>query len=60
MAMDDKLYNINGYPGYKITKSGKIYSVKTNKYLKFDINFNETFYQEIKFFLTSSILPNSN
>lgn len=47
MAMDDKLYNINGYPGYKITKSGKIYSVKTNKYLKFDYS---TEYPRVKLY----------
>lgn len=33
---NEKFYDIKNYEGYKITKSGKIYSLKTNRFLKFD------------------------
>lgn len=34
--MDDKLYKLKGYDGYLITKKGKIYSLKTKRFLKYD------------------------
>jgi len=36
--MNEKLYDIPGYAGYKITKSGKVYTLKFNRFLKPDFS----------------------